>query len=392
MTYPTKISWQFLLFASMVSSSFSAPLNPSSSTGSLVTTAGDCYDYNIPVTTKINAVNWLLPELSDNFAVAGFFADLIARDSSTAFHPVSAPQNTTSFANFSISATFCSPKINSGHDKTVLLASHGLGFDSRYWTSQANPSAYNFVDFALSRGYSTFVYDRIGTGKSTKVSGYGESQFSYQLAVLASLTSSLRQGNYTGTIGEPSKIVHVGHSYGSILSHALVAEDPTISDGVLLTGIAYNASTTDFAAFVEASRLNIANTVEPQKYPGLDSGYLEPADVLGLAAAFFHEGNYDKEILWYADEIAQPLSVIEFVTGSPLMLTKPIAYTGPASLPANLLCDCNGILQHPAQEIFANASAFEAAVHPGSGHGINFNYNATGAYGAMLDFAKKNGL
>jgi hypothetical protein len=54
--------------------------------------------------------------------------------------------------------------------------------------------------------------------------------------------------------------------------------------------------------------------------------------------------------------------------------------------------NCNGVLEHPAREIFGNARAFEAVVHPGSGHGINFNFNATGAYGAMIEFLSKNGL
>jgi hypothetical protein len=58
----------------------------------------------------------------------------------------------------------------------------------------------------------------------------------------------------------------------------------------------------------------------------------------------------------------------------------------------NCAGNCNGILQHPAEEIFKTASAFEAVVHPGAGHGINFNFNATGAYSVMMDFVTKNGL
>jgi len=58
----------------------------------------------------------------------------------------------------------------------------------------------------------------------------------------------------------------------------------------------------------------------------------------------------------------------------------------------NCAGNCNGILEYPAVDIFKNASALEAVVHPESGHGINFNLNATGAYGAILDFVTKNGL
>jgi hypothetical protein len=54
--------------------------------------------------------------------------------------------------------------------------------------------------------------------------------------------------------------------------------------------------------------------------------------------------------------------------------------------------NCNDISEHPAKEIYENSTAFESVVHPGAGHGINFNFNATGAYGVMVDFVTKNGL
>lgn len=54
--------------------------------------------------------------------------------------------------------------------------------------------------------------------------------------------------------------------------------------------------------------------------------------------------------------------------------------------------NCTGVLQHPAMEIFGKAKSFEAVVHPGVGHGINFSFNATGAYSVIMDFVTKNGL
>lgn len=143
----------------------------------------------------------------------------------------------------------------------------------------------------------------------------------------------MRQGSYTGSGGKPSKIIHVGHSYGSFLTHSLIAKYPTLSDGIILTGIGYNATTTQFPAFFEGARLNIANTVSPGRYPGRDSGYLANTDVIGNVATFFHQGSFDKEILWYTQDIAQPAAAIEFVTGSPLSISKPgaLAFTGPVS-------------------------------------------------------------
>jgi hypothetical protein len=38
----------------------------------------------------------------------------------------------------------------------------------RYWDIQMNAEEYSFVDYAISRGYSVFFYDRLGTGLSSK--------------------------------------------------------------------------------------------------------------------------------------------------------------------------------------------------------------------------------
>jgi hypothetical protein len=37
-----------------------------------------------------------------------------------------------------------------------------------YWNSGFEPETYNFVQFAISQGYSVFNYDRLGIRKSSK--------------------------------------------------------------------------------------------------------------------------------------------------------------------------------------------------------------------------------
>lgn len=164
-----------------------------------------------------------------------------------------------------------------------------------------------------------------------RVSGYSESRFANAVAILASLTTYLKQGKYTGNIRQPSKIVHVCYSYESVLTHTLVTKYSTLSDGVILTGIGYNTTTTSFPAFFEGPHLSIADTVSPGRYPGRDSGYLAYADAIGNLATFFHQGSFDEEILWYTQDVAQLVAVIEFVTGSPLsIISNPgvLAFAG----------------------------------------------------------------
>lgn len=57
-----------------------------------------------------------------------------------------------------------------------------------------------------------------------------------------------------------------------------------------------------------------------------------------------------------------------------------------------LLCRCDAVIQHPAQEIFSKAKAFKAISYPGAGHGLNFASNATGAFAAITDFLHESGL
>lgn len=128
MTLSMGTSWCLLLLASVLSP-LCGPLNPPSS--SAATLKGDCYDYEIPVITHINAVTWNHAEFSDNTMWQDFFENLARRNASTVFKLISGPQNTTSTGNYSISATFCSTKTSNGHEKTVLVPTTGLGFDRR---------------------------------------------------------------------------------------------------------------------------------------------------------------------------------------------------------------------------------------------------------------------
>lgn len=101
------------------------PSNPSGS--SLLGLLSNCYDYDIPVKTEAEILNWSALEFSDNYEVAQAIVSSIGR---TPVSPFKGTRNIT--GNYTIGATFCSPKTFNGHEKTVILASPGLGYDRRY--------------------------------------------------------------------------------------------------------------------------------------------------------------------------------------------------------------------------------------------------------------------
>lgn len=60
-------------------------------------------------------------------------------------------------------------------------------------------------------------------------------------------------------------------------------------------------------------------------------------------------------------------------------------------------CTDSSAIQGKAKDIieysrpnYAKACVFETNIVPGSGHGINYNYAAPGAYKTILDFTQKN--
>lgn len=88
-----------------------------------------CQDYTIPVTVTSENRPWIGPRWTDNYGFTDFLALSATRVSAGVPIPVGNPVNQT--ASYSIAATFCTPERSGKQSKTVLLATHGLGFDRR---------------------------------------------------------------------------------------------------------------------------------------------------------------------------------------------------------------------------------------------------------------------
>ena len=86
-----------------------------------------CKEYTIPLTLTSGNYQWGLPPLTTDYDAVTFTTDLARWDANVTLNPISGYGNVT--ADYKISGTICSPV--SGGSGTVLLASHGLGFDRR---------------------------------------------------------------------------------------------------------------------------------------------------------------------------------------------------------------------------------------------------------------------
>jgi hypothetical protein len=126
----------------------------------------DCVDYMIPVDIVSDNYVFNYTRWSSDFELEDFLS--IATTRAGANYPSVLDGPYPENATYKIAATFCSPKIKIGKEKTVILATHGIEPARAHWNSPYQPEEYNFVQWAMQGGYSVFFYDRLGTGASQK--------------------------------------------------------------------------------------------------------------------------------------------------------------------------------------------------------------------------------
>lgn len=109
----------------------------------------------------------------------------------------------------------------------------------------------------------------------------------------------------------PKRVIHVGHSYGSVLTIALLSSSPELSDGAVLTGFLY---TNQLAGAGPASWGFEYAAENDSRFKDRGSGYIVQATRANVQLSFFKKGSFDDEMLEYAWEVRQPNSVSEFVS------------------------------------------------------------------------------
>jgi len=166
-------------------------------------------------------------------------------------------------------------------------------------------------------------------------------------------------------------------------------------DGAILTGIGYENPSSSVS--FEGLQPRLASEQSPGRWRQLDGGYVTWVDIWSNANNFFKAPFYDTTVLDYAEKTKTPFALMEIITLGITNLTSP-DFTGPVLVITGeydfIFCTgyCPGILEPGAVKTFPGSKSLEAYVQPDSGHGINLSLNATGSYGVITDFLKKNGF
>ncbi|KAF2000178.1 hypothetical protein P154DRAFT_522686 [Amniculicola lignicola CBS 123094] len=134
----------------------------------------------------------------------------------------------------------------------------------RYWDLPWNNYNYSYVEVAVKAGYATLAIDRLGIGNSSHGDPFNTVQAQAEVEALNAVTTKLRQGNIPEIKRTFKKVIHVGHSFGSVQSYWLSALYPNNTDGLVLTG--WSASGSFLPNIVIGWNLHSARLNQPLRF------------------------------------------------------------------------------------------------------------------------------
>ncbi|KAL3449923.1 hypothetical protein BJX65DRAFT_316647 [Aspergillus insuetus] len=280
--------------------------------------------------------------------------------------------------SYHISFRYCEPGRGIARNGNVQVLTHSLGFDKSYWDFDG----YRYIKSATEAGYATLSYDRLGVGRSELANPYLDVQAAIQVAILAAISELLREGKLSSRISVPKKLIHVGHSFGSLLTNSLAATCPKVSDAIILTGFGHD--------FSWSSNFQLCYGFE--RFRHYDSGYLTWGNEFDNQCAAFTYPYFDPTVLHKAELTKAPFANAELLSFGITSLASP-EFTGPLLFMNGAqdlsFCggDCYGVLDavdSPSASVFPNASPLASYIQPNAGYARNLHYDATGGFDVML--------
>ena len=379
-----------------------------------------CAEFQLPVTVTARNGVFDVKKAKTNIDVTAFAVDL---DTYSSPNPAQRLlRNQTVSGTFNINAQLCVPTNGTKRDH-LQIATHGAAFDKRYWDAAINPSEYSYVDAALAAGYSILTYDRLGTGLSDKPDADIYLQSPLELEILRGITEMARTGdlvkhrsdavNITG-LGVRiealnvsfDKVIHVGHSFGSLLTTALLTAYGNLSDAAIITG---SAQSSRFRLTATSLGLEYAPENDATLFGDRSAGYVVWGTRTAIQTGFFSTranrttgtGGFEKQVLDYAFSIRQTAGVTEFLSqlAGQLDLGPAVNFKGPVQYVLAeydfLGCqgDCNGAIDvDMLKKQYPKATNIDIFIQRGTGHGLTLHKGAKLGYQASLDWLDQNGL
>ncbi|OCF31662.1 hypothetical protein I317_02777 [Kwoniella heveanensis CBS 569] len=298
---------------------------------------------------------------------------------------------------YSLYFEYCWPK--EGDIKGLFQTHHGLVSNAGYWNLKIDGSSdYSFVESAAAAGWATLSYDRLGVRNSAKPDGTNVVQSPFEIAQSVAIAELLGYGGL-GDAGQHSKIVGIGHSYGSATLAGVASVAPNTFDAIVLTGYTANATTGPLGIF--STNPTIANIAYPERFGSDPNDYVISPDVSSDQTLFFHYPNYTQSALdlfaetkseWTLGQ--QNTVALHYFYDRSQYVNPVLVVTGEYDAP---FCASNCNIQagdiegsnqlDTVKALFPSIERFETYLLPDTGHGNNFHPAAHESYQRIIDFA-----
>ncbi|MCO5590044.1 hypothetical protein L7F22_044013 [Adiantum nelumboides] len=304
---------------------------------------------------------------------------------------------------FQISGVYCEPK-KGRKSETLQVLVHGIGFDGNYWNFHnealgVKEQDYSYAYAAAEKGFSTFRYDRLGTGASERPEdGYNVAQAPTEVGILISIADMVKNSNKVGN-RKWSKTVLIGHSYGSVQSQALSKLRPDLADGLILTG--FSTYTMGLPFYLLSTVYTQAKSVFPKRLGNAPPSWLVTGtDYSGqqnFAYPYFVTEGANK----LQRETEQPVTqgslfTIANVGGVAQSFKGPVQVVLPDKdfIFALSAGEQNGknLAEESAKTLYPSSKNATGILIANSGHGLAFHTVAKGANQRILQFIKGNGF
>lgn len=257
-----------------------------------------CVNVTIPVQISARQEVFNVPTLMGNLDATVFAQNLTSIRGN--FSETSLTGYATITGDYKISAKFCKPDVMYGKTPTVESSPMALVFTRRkcdgdgtsqsqralfktlprstadvisifsYWDLPYKNFNYSCIDVAVDKyGFCTLSIDRSGIGNSSIADPSQVIQAPVEMSALYEVTEMLRNGTIPNVPRAFKKVVHVGHSFGSVLTYNLVAQHPSASDGIILTG--YSQDGAFFFQTIANFNSKLARLNQPLRFGNISS-------------------------------------------------------------------------------------------------------------------------
>lgn len=279
---------------------------------------------------------------------------------------------------------------------TVQLLVHGFTYGQYYWDLPYQPKTYSYVNAANQAGYATLNIDRLGVGDS-----YHPPSALVTLENNANTVQQVIQALRSGQLGGTTftKVVLVGHSYGSLTSFLTAGRFQDV-DALVATGASHQINAVNVTTGLVAP--SEPATLDPKfAASGLDLGYLTTRP--GTRTVFHNTHNTDPAVIALDEQLKQTGTAVELITALPQFLLDasrqiniPVFAVNATDEPffcnGLLTADCSSSAALIASErpFYGSGTTLDALVVPNTGHDVTLARSAPQTLTAIQDWLSRH--